>query len=216
MCALAQVAMKRDRESEMRSVKRTGSGRSLFITLGMLILVTSALFTSMMGAVQGAEVSGVRRSVLSDPAPGAEFEVTLTVDGEPPLMVGILETIPEGFGFVSTTCKNYEVSGQEIAFVVMNETTVTYRVAAPASGTGTFMATWVDLLGKGEGSIAATTVVVGGGGTPSTPAQSGASTETPIGEPPSTIPGFKALSLVVALVIVVLLMGKRITGGSLE
>jgi hypothetical protein len=200
----------------MMRMRRTGSGRNWFLRLLMLILVTSALFTSTMGAVQGTEVSGVRRSVPGDPAPGAEFEVTLTLEGESPLMVGICETIPEGFGFVSTTCRNYEVSGQEIAFAVMNETVVSYQIKAPASGTGTFTGTWVDLLGEEAGSIAATTVVVGGGGTPSTPAQPVDSMETPIVEPPSTVPGFKALSLVVALIITMLLMGKRITGGDLN
>jgi hypothetical protein len=194
----------------MRRVRRTGSGINLFLPLLMLILVSS------MSVVQGAEVSGVRRSALSDPAPGAEFEVTLTMDGEPPLVVGIRETIPEGFGFVSTTCKNYEVSGQEIAFVVMDETVVSYQIKAPASGTGTFTGTWIDLLGEQEGGIAATTVVVGGGGTPSTPAQPVASTEKPIVEPESTVPGFKALSLIVSLAIVLLLIGKRITGGNPE
>jgi hypothetical protein len=200
----------------MRRLRRMGSGRSLFLRLFMLILVSFALFASTMSAVQGADVSGVRRSVLSDPAPGTEFEVTLTVDGELPLVVGIRETIPEGFGFMSTTCKNYEISGQEIAFAVMNETAVSYRVTAPASGTGTFTGIWVDLLGYGEGGIAATTVVVGGGGgTPSTPAQSVDSTETPIDEPPSTVPGFKALSLIGSLIIVLLLLrGVRATGGN--
>ena len=195
------------RGSSMRQLRRMESSRNLFLALLMLLLVSS------MSVVQGAEVSGVRRSVLSVPAPGAEFEVTLTIEGELPLVVGIRETIPEGFGFVSTTCKNYEVSGQEIAFVVMDETAVSYQVKAPASGTGTFMATWVDLLGEGEGSIAATTVSVGGGGTPSTPTQPTASTETPGTEPEPAVPGFNALSLVGSLVIVLLLMGKRLTGG---
>jgi hypothetical protein len=199
----------------MRRVRRTGSGRDLFLPLIMLVLVSSVLFASMMSAVQGADVGGVRRSVLSDPAPGAEFEVTLTMDGEPPLVVGIRETIPEGFGFVSTTCKNYEVSGQEIAFVVMDETVVSYRIKAPASGTGTFTGTWVDLLGEGEGSTGTTTVVVGGGDMPSTSAQPAASTETPIAEPEPAVPGFEALSLIVSLVIVLLLLiSMRTMGGS--
>ena len=199
----------------MMRMRRTGSGRNWFLRLLMLILVSSALFASAMSAVQAADVGGVRRSVLSDPAPGDEFEVTLTVDGEPPLVVGILETIPEGFGFVSTTCKNYEVSGQEIAFVMMDETVVNYRIKAPAAGTGTFTGTWVDLLGEEEGSIGTTTVVVGKGGTPSTPAQPVASTETPIAEP--AVPGFEALSVTVSLVIVLLLLrGVRTTGGSME
>ncbi|MGC9444161.1 MAG: hypothetical protein ACP5E9_04425 [Candidatus Methanospirareceae archaeon] len=180
----------------------------------MLILVSSALFANTIGAVQGADVSGVRLSVLHDPAPGAEFEVTLTVDGEPPLVVGIRETIPEGFGFVSTTCKNYEVSGQEIVFVVMDETVMSYRVTAPASGTGTFTGTWIDLLGEGEGSVAATTVAVGGSDTPSTSAQPGASIETPHADSEPTVPGFKALSLIGSLAIVLLLLIRmRVTGG---
>jgi hypothetical protein len=192
----------------MRRVRRIRSGRGLFLPLLMLIMLVSS-----MSAVQGADMGGVRRSVLSNPAPGAEFVVTLTMEGEPPLVVGILETIPEGFDFVSTTCKNYEVSGQEIAFAVVNETEVNYRIKAPASGTGTFTGTWVDLLGDGEGSTGTTTVVVGGSGMPSSSAQPGASTETPSAEP--AVPGFEALSVTVSLVIVLLLLiSMRTMGGS--
>ena len=197
----------------MRRARRTENG---MVWLVMIVLMSFALFASMMSGVQGTDVSRVERSVLYDPAPGAEFEVTLTMDGEPPLVVGIRETIPAGFSFVSTTCENHKVYGQEIAFVVMDEITVSYRVTAPASGTGTFTGTWFDLLGELQGDIEATTVVVGGGGTPSTPAQPVDSTETPSTEPEPMVPGFKALSLVGSLVILLLLMGKRLTGGKPE
>ncbi|HDS46300.1 MAG TPA: hypothetical protein ENN68_09530 [Methanomicrobia archaeon] len=201
----------------MRRVRSTGNGKNVLIMLFLLILVSSVFCAGMMSAVQGADVGGVTRSVLSDPVPGAEFEVTLTMDAEPPLVVGIRETIPDGFDFVSTTCKNHEVSGHELAFVVMDETVVSYRIKAPASGTGTFTGTWIDLLGAGEGSIAATTVVVGGGEMPSTSAQPGTSTETPRADSEPAVPGFGVLSLIVSLVTVLLvLIVLRSTGGRRE
>jgi PGF-pre-PGF domain-containing protein len=74
---------------------------------------------------------------------------------------------------VSTTCEHYQISGQKVAFAVIDETEITYRVKAPSSGDGTFTGEWVDLLvltteleeGKERWeTIADTIVIVGGGG----------------------------------------------------
>jgi PGF-pre-PGF domain-containing protein len=161
----------------MNFVRRKGGGdemdekrrdwKELMLLSLCLMFVTVAVLAGTVNAVQGAAVGGVTRYAPSGPAPGAEFEVKLTINGEPPLAVGIVETIPEGFGFVSTTHPSgqYEVSGQKIAFAVINEKAIMYGVTAPSSGEGTFSGTWIDLLSENEGSIADTIVMVGGGGT---------------------------------------------------
>jgi PGF-pre-PGF domain-containing protein len=130
----------------------------------LLIVLAAALLTVSVMVADGAEVADVSRYAPAGPAPNAEFEVTLTLTGNAPVVVGIIETIPEGFSFMSTTCENYQVSGQQIAFAVIDELAITYKVQAPASGEGTFTGSWVDLLSANEGKIADTIVMVGGGG----------------------------------------------------
>ena len=99
-------------------------------------------------------IKGVTRHAPSEVSSDEEFEVTLTIDGNLPLIFGINETIPTGFTFVSTTCDYYSVSGQTVAFAGINVTEIKYRVKAPSSGEGTFSGNWVDMLNENEGSIA--------------------------------------------------------------
>ncbi len=134
------------------------------LLLFFVLFVTSAFLAGTVTAVQGAEVEGVTRYAPAGPAPSAEFDVRLTITGEVPLVVGLVETIPEGFSFVSTTYEHYEDSGQEVAFAVINTTEITYKVEAPSSGEGTFTGTWTDMLSENSGDIADTIVIVGGGG----------------------------------------------------
>ena len=197
----------------MRKTKKEG-GRRLLTVLLSVLLITAASLAGVVTAVQGAEVEGVTRYILAGPAPGAEFEVKLTITGELPLAVGIVETIPEGFGFVSTTCEDYEVSGQKIAFVVLDETEIAYWVKAPSMGEGTFSGTWIDMLSKKEGSIADTT-------TPpvTTPKPNPAATATPAATPTSEVPGFEAIFTAIALLITCLFVStwkRKKEGGRVE
>jgi PGF-pre-PGF domain-containing protein len=137
--------------------------------------------------VTHTEVESVTRYAPAGPAAGEEFEVTLRISySELPLVVGIVETIPEGFTFVSCPTHpsdQYEVSGQKVAFTAICKEgeveikEIKYKVIAPSSGDGTFTGEWIDLLvltteleeGK-EGrwhTVApeeGTTVIIGGGG----------------------------------------------------
>ena len=126
------------------------------------------LLPGMVTAVKAAEVAGITRYAPIGPAPRAEFEVTLRISGDLPLVVGIVETIPQGFSFVSVSTTHspdqYSVSGQKVAFAVINKTEIKYQVMAPSSGEGTFTGKWVDMLSDHEGTIAESIVIVGGGG----------------------------------------------------
>jgi hypothetical protein len=205
----------------MRKNKKKG-GRRLLTVLLFVLLTTAASLAGMVTAVQGAEVEGVTRYTPAGPVPGAEFEVKLTITGELPLVVGIVETVPAGFDFVSTTSDHYEISDQEVAFAVIDETEITYWVKAPSSGEGSFTGTWIDMLSDSEGSIADTIVIVGGGGTgaigvetpmptpavttttPVTtpkPSPTATATATPAALPASEIPGFEAILAAVSLLI---------------
>jgi PGF-pre-PGF domain-containing protein len=167
--------------NEMKKMKVRQKG---FVRSSLVLLALAAvLLVVTVTAAQGAEGGGVTRYAPAGPAPNAEFDVTLTMNGDPPLVVGVVETIPEGFSFVSTTCEHYRVTGQDVAFSIINKKEITYRVQAPSRGEGTFTGTWVDLLSEHEGTIGETIVIVGGGGgagaTRDGTGVTGASTPTP-------------------------------------
>ena len=185
--------------------QKSGRQEKLMLLSLFVLLVTSAFLAGTVTAVQGAEVERVTRYAPAGPAPGAELEVKLAINGEPPLIVGIVETIPEEFSFVSTThpSEHFEVSGQIVTFAVIDETEIKYRVKAPSSGEGTFTGLWIDLLSEKEGNIADTIIIVGGGG-------AGAIEEetTPILSPTPTseseVPGFETIFTALSLLIVCL------------
>jgi len=151
--------------------------RAMLVLLFMLAATT--LLVGAATAVTHTEVESVTRYAPAGPAASEEFEVTLRITGEVPLVVGIVETIPEGFSFPSSDVSTipYKISGQKISFAAIDEAVIKYKVIAPSSGDGTFTGEWVDLLvltrepeeGK-EGrwhTVApeeGTTVIIGGGG----------------------------------------------------
>ena len=196
------------RSHTIDTMEKRGKKRWKISTL-LLFLATAAFLAGTVTAVPGTD--GVTRSAPADPIPGTEFDVKLTISGERPLVVGIVETIPEGFDFVSTShpSDQYDVSGQKIAFAVINETEVVYRVKASSSGVGSFTGTWIDMLSQKEGSIAGT----GGIDEGSTPTPTPATTPTP--EVPGFETFFTALTLVIAGLFVVLLRNKE-EGGRVE
>ena len=193
-------------EEEM--MEKRGKMRWEILTL-LLLLATAAFLAGTVTAVPSTD--GVTRSALANPVPGAEFDVKLTISGERPLVVGIVETIPEGFDIVSTSHPpdQYDVSGQKIAFAVINETEILYRVKASSSGLGSFTGTWIDLLSDKEGSIAGTGGIEEG----PTPTPTPATTPTP--EVQGFETSFTALTLVIAGLFVVLLRNKE-EGGRVE
>jgi len=193
---------------EEEIMEKRGKMRWKILTL-LLFLATAAFLAGTVTAVPNT--GGVTRSAPADPVPGAEFDVKLTISGERPLVVAIVEKIPEGFDFVSTShpSDQYDVSGQKIAFAVINETEILYRVKASSSGVGSFTGTWIDMLSQKEGSIAGTGGIEEG----STPTPTPATTPTP--EVPGFETFFTALTLVIAGLFVVLLRNKE-EGGRVE
>lgn len=185
-------------------------GEQLRVPLFTLAIVTLSLF-GLLTTVQGAGLEAVDRVAPASLEPGAEFVVTLQLSGEHPLVVGIIENLPPGFAFVSTSGEHYEVAGQRLLLAVINESEVQYTVRAPASGAGTFSGTWTDMLSEREGSIAPTAVSVGGTATgPVSPAPSGTAAA------PSTdpeVPGFGTLFALLSLLLAAILTSHRVNGG---
>ena len=125
--------------------------------LAMIVLQAPGLCDNASGV--DACVTGVDRTI-SEVASG-EFDVTLSMNNI--TICGIVETLPDDLAYVGATHpeEKVKVSGQKIAFAVINETRVTYRVRSSTSGSGTpeIAGIWIDLLSDSEGAV-------GGGAAP--------------------------------------------------
>jgi len=117
------------------------------------VLVIALLFVGTSVSVVHTDVETVNRHIKSDIQGGEEFVVTLDIIGELPLVVGIVETIPEGFEFPKddedvSDLSHFEIDRdrRKISFAAIDEGDIEYKVIAPSSGEGTFRGKWVDLL----------------------------------------------------------------------
>lgn len=159
----------------------------------LVAVLLAVIVLSALAAPVVAEEKVTRSVSRTNPAPNEEFDVTLVVDFQ---IGGIVETIPDGFTFVSTTHppEQYSVSGQNIRFVVINEPEIQYSVKAHSSGSGTFKGLWEDVLNEIKGTLADTNVAVnsaGGEGSRSAAI-------------PSGMPWFIIIAAIVAVAIVVI------------
>lgn len=82
----------------------------------------------------------------------SEFEVTLTVTDIP--VGGIVETIPEGCTWAGTDHPDdrTRISDRAVAFAVIGEETIRYRVQGPAEAGEKIAGTWEDLQ-TGESGV---------------------------------------------------------------
>ena len=80
-----------------------------------------------------AGAPGARRSFSPAwAAPGGQVTVTVTVSGDYGTAGAIIETLPAGFSFVSSSTHSGAVaSGQEVSFTLLTDRSVTYTVEAP-------------------------------------------------------------------------------------
>ena len=127
-----------------------GKGKKSAVLLTAMVL---AVLVSASPIVAG-EAEVVRSLSTTSPSPGDEFTVTLSISGIQ--IGGIVETIPDGFTFPEhpSDYQYYEVSGQRIAFAVIDETTeIEYKVVAPSSDIGAFSGFWEDFLNKINGIV---------------------------------------------------------------
>lgn len=105
----------------------------------------------------------VTRSLsTAEPGAGEIFIVSLSIEGI--TLGGVVETLPDGYTFAGTEHPDDRVlvRGQKIAFAVMNDTSITYSVKAPASGSGDITGEWEDFIAESHGQVAASHVAVDG------------------------------------------------------
>ena len=184
----------------------------------IIIAIAISPVVIAIASASGSGIAVTRTLSTNTPAPGSTFHVFINISG---LRVGgIVETIPEGFTFVSTTHPSNQtyVSGQKVVFVVLNETSIRYEVRAPSQGTGTFSGTWYDALSEKEGIIKSMSVSVRVVETPMS-GPTPTPTTTPAPSSPVPVPAFEAVSALAGLLVVavaVLVSFRRGGGDSRE
>ena len=175
-------------------------------TIALIVLSISIAMFAIAPIVTAGAPAATHTLSTANPAPDSTFEVMLDLSGFQ--IGGVVETIPDGFTFSSTTHPSNRTyrSGQKVVFVMINETSLKYDVRAPLEGRGTLIGTWYDALNGTTGDIERTDVSVRIAETP-TPSSRPAPTPAPS---PST-PGFKAVFALTGLFTVayMILFGRR-------
>jgi hypothetical protein len=167
----------------------------VLIIATVLGILTSSVALTSIATAKATDTAVTRTPSTTTPTPDSTFEVMLNIAG---LQIGgVVETIPDGFAFISTTHPSNQtyMSGQKVVFTVVNETSIRYEVRAPLEGSGTFSGTWYDALNEKEGDIERTDVSVRVAETPTPP-----SSLTPTPSPP--VPGFEAVFALAGLFVV--------------
>ncbi len=128
------------------------------------------LLLLMMIPVAACSAPVTRNLSTGEPGAGEVFTVTLSVEGMP--RGGLVETLPAGYTFAGTDHPGDRVlvRGQKVAFALTDETTITYSVQAPVSGSGDITGTWEDFVAESHGEIPASRVAVDGIDVPGTTA----------------------------------------------
>jgi len=119
----------------------------LTLSIAAILAISVLLLAPIVNVKATATDTTVIRTLSTmNPDAGRIFDVTLNIEGLE--IGGIVETIPAGFAFVSTThpLNQTYVSGQRVVFTVVNETLIRYEARAPSEGSGTFGGMWYDAL----------------------------------------------------------------------
>ena len=180
-----------------------GKSKKLAVVWLVAIAIAIAIVLSALAAPVVAEEKVTRSVSTTNPSSNGDFDVTLTIGFQ---IGGIIETIPDGFTFVSTTHPpgQYNVSGQNIRFVVLNEPEIKYTVKAPSSGSETLKGVWADVLSATNGTLADTNVAIR-----SANGEGGRSVVTPSVMPPLIIVAIVAAAVVVIGVATYFPVSKR-------
>jgi hypothetical protein len=179
-----------------------------------------------IGFASCSEITDVERHLPSDFSKGEMAEITLEVTGESPFMLGIVETIPEGFTFPDTDSEvsdanSFKVDRDagKISFSVSDSAEVTYYVISSGGADSAFEGYWVDMLyqtqelneGK-ERWVAVTDPNSASGGQNSATDSSGDS-ESGV---ESGVPGFTSFIASISLFACVFFARKNNSGGDEE
>ena len=108
---------------------------SLLVALGVALGVFGLLIPDAGTVAAQATPSATRSLSSTSVAPGAEITVTINASNTVSF-AGIVETLPEGFSFVSSNPAPAKVDGQTYSFSLFQISSVTYTVTAPDQAGG--------------------------------------------------------------------------------
>ena len=111
----------------------------------MVVAAVGAAGLLSPGPVDATGHSAARSFSAATATGNGTLDVTITVDGLGGFG-GVIETLPDGFGYVSTTLADEPViDGQNVTFALLAEDSFTYTVSVPnAAGTHTFSGVVLD------------------------------------------------------------------------
>jgi hypothetical protein len=120
---------------------------------GKLVL-TACILIGLFVVSVCAEEPCVTRNITDLTYGGNSIDVTINLNGL--RAGGIIETIPSGMTFVSTTHpeERYKQEEQNIIFSVLNDDSIRYTLRAGITGPTTITGIWYDALTKQDGRIA--------------------------------------------------------------
>lgn len=127
-----------------------------------VFLIVCLISLSLINSVSAEEVLIQRTVSTQYPMSGSEMEVKLSIQNFS--MGGIVENIPDGFIFNSTSLPPNQVciSGQKIAFAVIDENEIYYTIKIPETGGGLISGEWKDYSNENAGIIKNTPISVSG------------------------------------------------------
>ncbi|HDS63757.1 MAG TPA: hypothetical protein ENN52_06510 [Methanofollis liminatans] len=144
-------------------------------------LIISCLLLALLSVP--ALAAAPERTVTGTLLPGGEFVITLNVSGI--AVGGLVETIPEGFLFVSSTHPpgRVSVADRQVSFALLDDERVSYRLRAPTEGDGVITGYWEDFVAGENGTVAPTWL------SPTTEPREAAASTIPAAAPGFSVPG---------------------------
>ncbi len=126
------------------------SKRIRFLSLLTLVML---IFAASAASATASVVTDVVRTLPDAVTPNTEFTVVLDIEGDSPLVVGIVEYIPQGLSFpdddedISSSCDFIvDRDNMTIAFSAIDINTISYKLVSSSTGIYDFSGEWVDLL----------------------------------------------------------------------
>lgn len=186
----------------------------------------AGLLLSSVGLAEEGEINDVKRSVPSDISTGETAEITLDIKADKPFMVGIVETLPEGFTFPEndadvSDAEYFKVDRDDgkISFSVRDKTEITYNVIPSSNDRKGFERYWVDMLyqtqefDEGKERWVLVTDPYSDTGS-NNPGSNSASESDDNGDSSvSNLPGFSGFITLVSLIICLSILKKYNSGG---
>lgn len=197
------------------------------LTIYLILVVVTGLLLSPVGIAGEGEINDVKRNLPSDISSGEMVEVTLDIKGYKPFMIGIVETIPDGFTFPEndadvSEAEHFKIDRDngKISFSVRDETEITYNVIPSSNDRTGFEGYWVDMLyqtqelNEGKERWVPVTDPYSDTGSNNLESNSASAADSTEDNSVSSLPGFGGLMTLSSLLICLYILKKYNSGGN--